>query len=158
MILNEITSNINILNEDCVINGRIFNFSINVKPDQGRNYGSETAYFKYSPGKNWASVRKMARIGIYKSIYVEDHKGDGKIPYFLDSSEKKRLMKILQETPSDKYKGYNKWAELIFVFNKCIQYDYDQSKDFTYEKYLKGKLPKNAIPVDLPIPDYTKLP
>lgn len=52
MILNEITSNINILNEDCVINGRIFNFSINVKPDQGRNYGSETAYFKYSPGKN----------------------------------------------------------------------------------------------------------
>lgn len=151
MLLDEITSDINILNEKCVIYGS--NLNIQIDLDIGRNYGPSSAYFKCANSNSYGSAKKEARIGIYEPIYII-HRGE-KRSFKLKDTDKENLIRLLQSNATD-YRGTN-WQKLISLFNTRLGYSEKEQLAFSYEDYKNGKRSGNLIPFDLPMPDYTKL-
>lgn len=127
-------SNIQSFREDNII--KLDNMCIFINPSPNRNYGRH-AYFKVSNNLDPRIATKEIRLHFY-DIGYEVHKG--KKLWILNKSEKDKLMKLLLSRPTaKKYKMYeNTWIALIAAFNDIVQ-------------------EKDKLPLNLPIPDYTKI-
>lgn len=109
---------------------------ISVNPPPNRKYG-KFAYFKVANSSDPVSATKEIRLHFY-DIGYEIHKG--KPLWKMKKSDKEKLVALLKSKPTNrKYKEFNNvWQALIWAFNSNV-------------------LPQDIIPLDLPIPDYTKL-
>lgn len=151
MILDEFAKNIQIVNEQCIVQG--YNLNIQVDPDPRRNYGPSTTYFKCANSNSYKKAKYEARIGIYKPIYI--YHNTGKKQFKLNTNDIDNLINLLQ-SQADDYNGTN-WQKLIVIFNTHLGYSKADQLSFKYIDYKKGKRFGNMIPLDLPMPDYTEL-
>ena len=125
------------------------NYLYQVNPDRSRK-GLE--YFKLYDSVNWPKAKQVARISFREPKYIIHRNTDGKENWFLNSKQKKALVKALT-MKSIKYQGYNNYQTAIIDFNLEKGLEPDKTKenlvnDLKYPVYL---------PIDLPIPDYMKL-
>ena len=110
---------------------------ISVDPSPNENYG-KIAYFKAYNNSNPLAATKEIRLHFYDIGYEIHNKG---LPLWkMKKSDKEKLMVLLNSTPTNKkYEKYgNVWTALIAVFNSRVK-------------------PQDVLPLDLPIPDYTKM-
>lgn len=123
------------------------NMICQVNPDSGR-IGLE--YFKIYNHINVSAARKIARIEFRRPEYVIH--SDNKQKWFLNSSEKKILMFVLQ-TESKKYKGYTNFQAAIIDFNNEKGLDID----LTEQNFVNDLKYPDYLPIDLPMPNYLDL-
>ena len=110
--------------------------AIGINPSYDKNYG-DIAYFKVYNNPSPKAATEVIRLHFYDLGY-EPHKGK---PLFkMKRRDKEELMKLLMSAPTiNKYKNCNTtWNALILEFNSVVK-------------------PQFMLPLDLPIPDYTKL-
>lgn len=131
---------------------------IAVNPDPSRGwYGEE--YFKVYNNDNARKADKVIRIKFRSPEYVYHKNSDGKKDWNLNLKEKKTLIKLLQ-TPS-KFDNLSNWQYAILQFNlEAFDISYKDCLKLTMEKQSKmdeNNPRKYYLPIDLPMPDYTKL-
>ena len=131
---------------------------IAVNPDPSRGwYGEE--YFKVYNNDNAKKADKVIRIKFRSAEYVYHKNSDGKKDWNLNSKEKKTLIKLLQ-TPS-KFDNLSNWQYAILQFNlEAFDISYKDCLKLTMEEQSKmdeNNPRKYYLPIDLPMPDYTKL-
>ena len=110
---------------------------ISVDPSPNENYGN-AAYFKVYNSTDPSSATEVVRVHFYDNK-CEEHRG--KKFFEMSKKQKEKLMQLLIMPPTnDAYKMmYNTtWEALIGIFNSVVR-------------------PQFILPLDLPIPDYTKL-
>lgn len=110
---------------------------VSVDPSPNENYG-KIAYFKAYNNSNPLAATKEIRLHFYDIGYEIHNKG---LPLWkMKKSDKEKLMVLLNSTPTNKrYEKYgNVWTALIAVFNSRVK-------------------PQDVLPLDLPIPYYTKM-
>ena len=110
---------------------------VSVDPSPNENYG-KIAYFKAYNNSNPLAATKEIRLHFYDIGYEIHNKG---LPLWkMKKSDKEKLMVLLNSTPTNKrYEKYgNVWTALIAVFNSRVK-------------------PQDVLPLDLSIPDYTKM-
>lgn len=123
--------------------------------------GVDNQYFKYYDCSSIPSAKKVARIRLDRPEYVGGiHQERNFKKWILSNKEKQELINILK-MPSDRYKGYTKWQDVLMTYN------YDNF-DIIPEKTIKGeiteyskdpKMPKHLKPYDIntPMPNYLEL-
>lgn len=131
---------------------------IAVNPDPSRGwYGEE--YFKVYNNDNARKADKVIRIKFRSAEYVYHKNSDGKKDWNLNSKEKKTLIKLLQ-TPS-KFDNLSNWQYAILQFNlEAFDISYKDCLKLTMEEQSKmdeNNPRKYYLPIDLAMPDYTKL-
>lgn len=111
-------------------------------------------YFKYFNSFSYHKADGVARISLVKPEYIHHRNTDGKKVWKLTSSDKKQLVKLMNE-PSKSRPGYTNWQATL------IQYNFDnyyiQPEETTNGTFDKNKFP-DAFDINYPMPDYTKLP
>lgn len=127
-------------------------YLIAVNPDQKRK-GDE--YFKIYNSTSISKASKMIRVSFRKPKYVIHYK-DSQDFWKFNSKEKKILIDILtskskMRKPDGGY--YTNWEFAILAFNNEIGYDYEKTEENTVDNL---KYP-DALPIDLPMPDYKVL-
>ena len=127
------------------------NLLIAVFPNINRK-GSEP-YFKILDSYSYQKAKKMARIAFKEPRYIHRKDSDGKIDWKLDSKEKKMLVRHLNSESNMFGEKYNVWQQAIILFNLNLQFS---MKDILINT-INNHIYKEALPIDLPIPDYTKL-
>lgn len=120
--------------------------------------GQGGAYFYFYNTKD----HTMARILFERPEYTIDHKPNrqGYRNKHLVSSEKKMLMKILQDTPkkqSRDHRTFNTNWELL-IYERDLVNEKSANEIDKYIGLPPEKWPKHLIPLTLPMPDYTQLP
>ena len=136
---------------------------LQVNPDQN----SKTEYFKFCNNTSWTKATKLCRISFREPKYII-HTNSHKVEdWFLTKKEQKYLIKVLW-SDSKKYKGFSVWQALIIDYNaERYSLPNDISEKLTITKQQKlGRhvnlseveaLMIQALPIDLPIPNYLKL-
>ena len=131
--VNKVNGEVEVINEgEC---GHMRGLYLYARPDSGRNYGNGLAYFKCYDGPD-INTANVARISFYEPKYII-HNKDSNNNFTLSSKQKKILMELLKS----EYKGELVWIKLLTEFNKFL-----------------GPSSKYLLPLNLPIPDYTRLP
>ena len=151
------TNDSEILNEEHVMHydGRGIKFSIDVVPERNRNHGDKDAYFKYTKDSiNYTVGDTETRISFRQPSYVKHP--TGKPHDNLNSNELKNLVKQL-EKPSKKHPGYTNWQWALHLYNKTNDKANLETKDQTSKEVKDAIKSGDYIPLDYPIPDYTKL-
>ena len=125
-------------------------------PDQGRNWYNEE-YFKVFDTLDYTSKSKMARIKYREPSYVE-HVGSN---WQLTMREKKDLIAFLNEPNNKIPEAKTNWQYAIYQFNMSAYPDSTHADSLLTQTEL-DRLPdtderKSYLPIDLPMPDYTKL-
>lgn len=122
------------INEENIYSNYGMLLSVNLDP--GRSYGKK-AYFKLYNSNSYRTATKLIRLHFYDTEYEIHNKG---LPlYKLSSNEKIHLMSMLNEPVIYKNIQYNTaWQALIIMYNKKVKQE-------------------DQLPLNLPIPDYTKL-
>ena len=140
------------------------NTSMYVNPDQRRK-GNE--YFKFCNNARWSKATKLCRISFREPKYII-HTNSHKVEdWLLTKKEQKYLIKVLW-SDSKKYKGFSVWQALIIDYNaERYSLPNDISEKLTITKQQKlgrhanlsevEELMLQALPIDLPIPNYLKL-
>lgn len=127
---------------------------LQVNPVEGYIGGD---YFKLFNAVDERRASKVARINFTAPLYtIHARKWNrGKDYWWLNSREKKVLIEFLESTNTD-HPEYTNWQYAILEFNKGKRLNYEQTKS---NLLSSGKLNfPNALPYDLPIPDYMSLP
>lgn len=138
-------------------------YCLQVNPDQN----SKTEYFKFFNNVSWVKATKLCRISFREPKYIihtNSHKVDD---WLLTKKEQKYLIKVLW-SDSKKYKGYSVWQALIIDYNaERYSLPNDISEKLTITKQQKlarhvnlsevEGLMVQALPIDLPMPNYLKL-
>lgn len=109
-------------------------------------------YFKYYDHARPSSASKVARIKLRSPEYVKEH-ADYLEEWTLNASEKKTLLNLLQSTYT-RDKRITNWQQIIVTYNDDffnIDPEDTISGNIDFDKY------PDALPIDLPMPDYTKL-
>ena len=123
-----------------------------VNPDSKRK---GNPYFKFYNAVSRDKATKVIRILFRKPDYVIHT--DSKKIWKLNSSDKKLLMKILNE-PSSYYKNVNTWNAAKFDWNRE-----SLEENFYIEDYLNGEYDNkfkdniNYLSSNLKMPDYTQI-
>ena len=105
--------------------------SLSVSVDPNRKYGGNIAYFKFADNEDFKAAKRIIRISFMEPVYIVHNNQDK-----LTRKEIKWLMKALLK-PYKKNPNITVWTGMIIEFNRS-QTD-------------------AVLPIDLPIPDYTKL-
>lgn len=131
------------------------NYFVQVNPDHNR-LGNE--YFKvYGEGSTWYSAKKMNRISFWKPEYVE-HSYGGKEPWFLNTKEKRTLIKHLKEKSgvlsADGSFEYTHWQYMIVQFNLELGFTEGETEANLLNTPAYNK---RYLPFNLPMPDYLEL-
>lgn len=119
------------------------------------------AYFKYYNNQSFYSADKMVRILFEKPEYSKPHKTDGKQPnWVLNNKEKQTLVNMLK-ADSDEWdyvhnRYFTNWELAIIRFNNENGYSTKQTLSNIRDE--NGDKPiKDALPFNLPMPDYMLL-
>ncbi len=124
--------------------------NLNISIQVNRNEGRTGSYFKLYNHKEYRKASKVARIDFRNPEYIYHVHHDGKKDWALNSHERAKLLEILNMKI---FHGETVWKMLILNFNLEGGLNYNES--------MKNKMKKliypNHLPIDLPIPDYTKL-
>lgn len=132
----KILSEVTIAADDSSKNGVL----IYIDLDGGQNFGGDEAYFKCIPHSANIKTTNPARISFRNPIYIVHYRESKQ--FILNLKQKKSLINLLNSTHKS---GYSVWQMMIIQFNNFIM-----SKGKDNEKY--------KLPLDLPIPDYRRLP
>ena len=114
-------------------------------------------YFKVYDAVSEGSATRIARINFAYPIYtIHAPKWNrGKDYWYLNGREKRNLIEFLSNSNAD-HPEYTNWQYAILEFNKGKRLSYEQTKS---NLLSNGKLNfPNAIPYDLPMPNYLELP
>ena len=151
------------IDEDCLYEfasiAKGNNNFIAVNPDPSRGwYGEE--YFKVYNNDNARKADKVIRIKFRSAQYVYHKNSDGKQDWILNSKERKQLIDLLNK--QSKLPGFTNWQYAIIQFNTEAYMDENPEifKTLTLEKQQnmdKNDPRKYYLPIDLEMPDYTKL-
>ena len=133
------------------------NFCIAVNPDSGQN----NAYFKICNHKRYASCTKVLRLSFF-GLEAYDHK-DGKEFWEADKDILKALVRFLKTTPKSKYRGIapTSWEVAIYMWN--IECGHDTHPDWNEDSLVGCSADSalhrkpNFVPLNLPMPDYTRI-
>ena len=134
--------------------------------------GYNNKYFKYTNSVRYNNATKIARISMLDSKYITGHSNPkGVKEWKLTKTEKRELLEFLKND-KDVF-GFNAWKRTILAYNNdncqilrdrlqaklITEDDYNKLVD-EYNKNLKSNKLRieGAIRLDLPIPDYNKLP
>lgn len=134
------------------------NWSIYVEPDRRRN---RPTYFKLYSDANYVDAEYCARISLLKPEYIIHKDGDKK-PFVLNSHEKKTLINFLNGHQYGRKKSnvseLTVWQRLIAFWNKEMGYvdDIEDALDHNSENTDINDI-DSPLPIDLEMPDYTKL-
>ena len=93
---------------------------------------------------------KVARINFRKPEYIYHVNSDGKKDWALNSKERAKLIKVLNTVD---FLGETVWIMLILFFNSEGGLNFGESEKNKMDNLIYPK----HLPIDLPIPDYTKL-
>ena len=126
-LINE--QNTQAINEAKIYAGNGYNLSVTLDPN--RNYGGNTAYFKFADNEDFNAAKRVIRISFIEPVYIVHNNQDK-----MTRKEIKWLVKTLV-TPYKKDNSITIWQALIRAFNTMPT--------------------STKLPEDLPIPDYTKL-
>jgi len=138
-------------------------FCIYVNPDNHR-IGNE--YFKVYDKPSYFSSKKVCRISFHAPKYLIHRNRDGKKNFVLDAQRKKDLIKKLSEQHEVTIDGQaiTVWQWAIMQYNKELGLPYKESlENISYDESgneinrSSWKHP-DYMPIDLPMPDYNKLP
>ena len=135
------------------------NSFIAVNPDSSRGWFKEE-YFKVYNNDNARKADKVIRIKFRTAQYVYHKNSDGKQDWNLNSKERRQLIDLLNK--QSKLPGFNNWQYAIIQFNTEAYMDENPEifKTLTMEKQQKmdeNNPQKYYLPIDLEMPDYTKL-
>lgn len=130
------------------------NVTLAVNPDKNRNL-KYTEYFKLYNDTKPNIATKIARIKFRSPEYVIHHNNGGKENWFLNSKEKKMLIKLLN-SPCENHTGFIIWQALILNFNNETGLDYPETKRNKQLSRFAMPYP-DYLPIDLKIPDYSDL-
>lgn len=146
---------------------RPIKMGVMASPDPGRNFGTK-AYFKCFDAPSYEDARKLTRICFLKPEYGKKHTTKGKTDFILTVNDTKDLLTILQQ-PCNNHKGASEgllnpwlnWHELIYCFDAILNFTHQEIVSIsTADKEVLEQTNTrfmNFIPLDTPIPDYTKL-
>ena len=123
---------------------------LNINLQVNRNEGSNDSYFKMYNHKDYRKADKVARINFRKPEYIYHVNSDGKKDWALNSKERAKLIKVLN---MEFYPGPSVWKMLILDFN--LEGGLGTHK--TVLNKMDNLIYPKHLPIDLPIPDYTKL-
>ena len=137
-IMKEFTKNNEIIIESTVLLDSKSGAQIIVRPDSGRNFGTES-YFKFIPDKS-VDIKHSARISFLEPKYIYHYKNQ----YRLSKNDKRALMRMLT-SPATRDNSISGWVAIIKEFNRFIE-NSDKNTDKS-----------NILPENLPMPNYTKL-
>lgn len=131
--------------------------NISTNPDSTRNWYEEE-YFKVYDNLSVSSAKKLARIKFRSPEYVV-HTGSN---WELNSKEKKDLIKFLNESNKKVPYVKNNWEYAILMFNQEAYQDEESMEDLVITIKEQSEMDesnprKYYLPIDLPMPDYTKL-
>ncbi len=129
-----------------VYTDKILNISVQVNRNEGRN-GS---YFKLYNHEEYKKASKVARINFKSPEYVYHVNRDGKKDWALNFRERAELLEVLNMVV---FRGETVWTMLILSFNLEGGLNFHK----TEMNKMKKLIYPNHLPIDLPIPDYTKL-
>lgn len=124
-----------LLTEASVYRGNSINLI--AAPDRDRNYG-DLAYFKMYDNESLKKVKKVWRIKFNSPELITSHKNDlhgAKVQETINGDYRDLLIRALNSTTDD---GKLVWIALIEEFNKYVTKKYE-------------------LPLDLNIPDYSRL-
>lgn len=151
------------IDEDCLYEfasiAKGNNNFIAVNPDSSRGWYNEE-YFKVYNNDNARKADKVIRIKFRSAQYVYHKNSDGKQDWILNSKERKQLIDLLNK--QSKLPGFTNWQYAIIQFNTEAYMD-ENPEMFktltiqTQEKMDKNNPQKYYLPIDLQMPDYTKL-
>ena len=117
-------------------------------------------YFKVVNHNSFRKAEKIARISFLKPEYIIHKNRDGKTNWVLNNQEKRHMIELLHQKSTNIFrdgKRMSNWEKAI------AQYNMENSLINNIEKAEDKKLKdtkdfeKEALPIDLPIPDYMKL-
>ena len=123
---------------------------LNITLQVNRNEGSNDSYFKVYNHKDYRKADKVARINFRKPEYIYHVNSDGKKDWALNSKEHAKLIKVLNTVD---FLGETVWIMLILFFNSEGGLNFGESEKNKMDNLIYPK----HLPIDLPIPDYTKL-
>lgn len=126
--------------------------SIKLQVDRGRNY-KDIEYFKVYDNDSYSKATKSARISFREPIYISHKNPDGKQAWILNSKDKRGLIRQLTQ-PSRLFKSGD-----FLIWHDCIAYFNNEAYGVDFEDSLNILIKDNPkyLPIDLPMPDYTKL-
>ena len=126
---------------------------VEVNPDSKR-IGNE--YFKVYDSSSKEKAKRVCRILFREPKYVNHRRGRGVTKrmsnWIMNSNERDALVKFLNK-PSDILHELTVWQAAIVLFNN--EKGLPRSK--TMENFINDLKYPEYLPIDLPIPDYTKL-
>ena len=123
---------------------------LNISVQVNRNEGRNGSYFKLYNHKDYKKASKVARINFKFPEYVHHVNRDGKKDWALNSRERAKLLEVLNMVV---FRGETVWTMLILSFNLEGGLNFSKSK----MNKMKKLIYPNHLPIDLPIPNYTKL-
>ena len=123
---------------------------LNISVQVNRNEGRNGSYFKLYNHKDYKKARKVARINFKSPEYIYHINRDGKKDWALNSRERVKLLEVLNMVV---FRGETVWTMLILSFNLEGGLNFSESE----MNKMKKMIYPNHLPIDLPIPDYTKL-
>ena len=126
-------------------------FSLHVDPAPTHN--GNDAYFKFYDSSEYESAEFVARIKFKKPEYVIHNGRDRKKTWKLVSHDKKNLIKFLKSR-NKKHPDLTNWQYAIILFNKVLNLPPAE----TMNKLSRKFDPNKHLPIDLKMPDYSKLP
>lgn len=111
---------------------------VHVDIDEDRDFGDDIAYFKCTTTPNLSTAKDIARISFTAPKYII-HNNDR---FKLNPRQKNTLVDLLVSTAKN---GMTVWQFMIYRFNLELS------------NSNNPRAPKYKLPLELPIPDYTKL-
>lgn len=127
--------------------------------------GWGSSYFKYY---FYDKKNKVARIPFDKAVLITSHtnsartgkgRGDVEVAKTIPSSEIIKLINILKSDAPEQYSRYpyinTVWNALLFEAN--IESNVSESDIRKYMNSNPAECPRPVIPINAPMPDYTKL-
>ena len=123
---------------------------LNISVQVNRNEGRNGSYFKLYNHKDYKKASKVARINFKSPEYIYHINRDGKKDWALNSRERVKLLEVLNMVV---FRGETVWTMLILSFNLEGGLNFSESEMNKMKKIIYP----NHLPIDLPIPDYTKL-
>ena len=123
---------------------------LNISVQVNRNEGRNGSYFKLYNHKDYKEASKVARINFKSPEYVYHINRDGKKDWALNSRERAKLLEVLNMVV---FRGETVWTMLILSFNLEGGLNFSESE----MNKMKELIYPDHLPIDLPIPDYTKL-
>lgn len=137
--------------------------SIQINIDENRH---GLPYFKVYNNFQYSKATKMQRIAFKSASYIVHRNNNGKDPWYLTMSQRKTLMTILESRPFYN-KTFTLWQRMIITYNSDkFQLNEEDTMNCTvanYHSFIRqytalGYLHLiDVLPIDLPMPDYTKL-